>query len=139
MASRFRVNKIRACCLLLLPVSLSYGQQGPRVTGFFTDMHHIRETGDVIGTEVWIVYSRGAYWATVEIAEGGSDPPVVVPVNVSGSKVKFTVRVPLVDQNWKPLPDTIFEFAGTVSRGGLRLESGPFGAVMLKRRSSYWQ
>jgi hypothetical protein len=139
MASPFRAGKLCACCLLLLTVSGSNAQQGPRVTGFFTDMRYIQEAGDVIGTELWIVYARGAYWATVQIAEGEPDPPVVVPVRVSGPTVKFTLRMPLVDQNGKPAPDTVFEFAGTVSRDGLRLDSGPFGAVMLKRRNSYWQ
>ena len=73
MASPFCASKICACCLLLLTVSGSHAQQEPKVTGFFTDMHYLQDVGDVIGTEVWIVHARGAYWATVQIAEGEPD------------------------------------------------------------------
>ncbi len=92
----------------------------------------------MVGTEVWIVYARGAYWATVQMAEGSPGPPVVVPVDVSGSKVKFTVREPLIDQDGKPAPDAVIQFEGTVTRSGL---SGAVNsqAFNLKRRNSYWQ
>lgn len=132
---RFRVC---AGCALLLAISTSSAQQRPHVTGFFTDMEYIREAGDVVGTEVWIVYARGAYWATVQMAEGSPGPPVVVPVDVSGSKVKFTVREPLIDQDGKPAPDAVIQFEGTVTRSGL---SGAVNsqAFNLKRRNSYWQ
>jgi len=60
-------------------------QGQPRVTGFFSNMEYIKEAGDVVGLEVWIVYARGSYWATVQVAEGEPDPPEVVPVQVSGS------------------------------------------------------
>jgi len=101
-------------------------------------MHYIQEAGDVLGTEVWIVYGGDRYYATVQIAEGSPIPPVVVPVEVSGSRVKFTVREPFVDQDGKPAPDLAIAFDGTVTRAGL---SGTMGSerLDLKRRNSYWQ
>ena len=130
--------RICACLLLLLAVFGSRAQQQPRVTGFFSDMHYIREAGDVIGTEVWIAYARGSYYAAVQSAEGEPDPPVVVPVEVSGARVKFTVRQPLVYGDGRPAPDSVTNYNGTVTRAGLSgtVNSQPFN---LKRRNSYWQ
>jgi hypothetical protein len=128
---------ISAGILLLLATFGSKAQQQPRVTGFFSDMHYIPEAGDVIGTEVWIVYA-GRYYATVQIAEGSPAPPVVVPVEVSGSKVSFTVTQHLVDRYGKPAPDFVTNFEGTITKAGL---SGTANSrrFELKRRSSYWQ
>lgn len=124
--------------LVLLAMSGSNAQQPPRVTGFFTDMHYIQETGDVLGDEVWIVYARGKFWATVQIAEGSPEPPVVVPVEVSGSTVKFAITQKQVGPDGKPVPDLVIPFEGTVTQFGLSgtANSGPFN---LQRHASFWQ
>jgi hypothetical protein len=115
----------------------SCAQQPPRVTGFFSDMRYIEGPGDVLGTEVWIVYARGKFWATVQMAEGAPEPPVVVPVEVSGSTIKFSIRESLVNQSGNPF-DLVISFEGTVTRAGLsgKANSVPFN---LKRSASYWQ
>lgn len=103
-------------------------------------MHYIEGAGDVIGTEVWIVYARDSFWATVQMAEGEPNPPVVVPVTVSGSRVKFTIREPRIfGGTGKPAPDFVMDFDGTVSKAGLQLTSGPPDSTLLKRGNSYWQ
>jgi hypothetical protein len=92
-------------------------------------MHYIAEAGDVLGAEVWIVYSRDHYWATVQWAEGAPERPVVVPVQVSGRRVRFSVKFSR---------DFALNFDGVVSEAGL---TGHLGAdrVFLKRKASYWQ
>ncbi len=96
------------------------------------------EAGDVVGTEVWIVYARGGYYASVQIAEGEPEPPFLVPVEVTGaSGVKFAIRQPLVNQDGKPVPPAVIEFKGTVGKTGLMLSTPE--RTLLKRRSSYWQ
>ena len=126
---------------LLLAASGSTAQQRPsvpRVTGFFSDMRYIQETGDVIGTEVWIVYARRSYYAAVQIAEGAPERPYVVPVEVTGlSGVKFTIRLPIFNKDGTPAPDAVIEFKGTVSKSGLMLSLPEH--TLLKRRNSYWQ
>jgi hypothetical protein len=119
---------VGACVVVMLAIASSSGQQQPKVTGFFTDMHYIPEAGDVVGTEVWIVYARDKFYATVQDAEGEPDPPVVVPVEVSGSRIKFTIR----EQN------VILNYAGTVTRSGLALSLNG-NKRTLKRGNSYWQ
>ena len=82
-------------------------------------MHYIAEAGDVIGTEVRVVYARGQYRASVQMAEGEPDPPVVVPVEVSDTHVKFTVAEHLVNRDRQPIPDALFKFEGIVRPTGL--------------------
>jgi hypothetical protein len=126
-----------ASVLLLLMAFSSEGQRRPRITGLFTDMRYSAETGDLVGTEVWIVYGAGGYYATVQIAEGEPRAPQVVPVEVSGSNVRFTVREKWIDQDGKPAPDTTMVFDGTVtSRGFTGTANSRFN---LKRGNSYWQ
>jgi hypothetical protein len=101
------------------------------------------EAGDVVGTEIWIVYARGEYWATVQEAEGEPNPPVVVPLEVSGlSKVGFTITKHLVHGDGTPAPDSITRYEGTVSKRGILLSTPQLlGSAprLLERRTSYWQ
>ncbi len=124
--------------LILLLASGGTAQKKARVTGFYSDMHYIEEAGDVIGTEVWIVYARGSYWATVQVAEGAPEPPVVVPVRVSGQRVSFSVTEPVVGPDGRPAPGLVLKFDGTATEAALR---GIFAGerVSLKRGNSYWQ
>ena len=114
--------------VLLLLTSAGTAQKRPRVTGFFSDMHYIKEAGDVIGMEVWIVYARGGYWATVQLAQGEPAPPVIVPVQVSGQRVVFSFQ----------LGTDVLKFDGSVSTAAL---TGVLGTerMSLKRGNSYWQ
>src|SRR6266849_10924659 len=101
---------IPACILFFLATYGSRAQQQPRVIGFFSDMRYIADAGDVLGTEVWIVYGGQRYYATVQVAEGAPSAPVVVPVEVSGWKVRFTIKQPVVDQEVKRAPDVVTNF-----------------------------
>ena len=132
--------------LLLVTVAGSIAQlrpKAPRVTGFFTNMRYDRDTGDVLGTEIWIVYARDRYWATIQEAAGEPDPPVVVPLEVSGlSTVKFTTTQHAVFGDGKPAPDTTTNYKGTVDKSGLLLSTPDISGStsrLLKRRNSFWQ
>jgi hypothetical protein len=131
-------RKFGAFVLLLLAVSALMAQKQPRVTGFFSNMQYAKEAGDVVGMEVWIVYARGSYWATVQVAQGEPEPPVVVPVQVSGSRVTFSLREQGTKPDGTPAEDFVTEFVGTVSGTALILSSGTEREI-LKRGASYWQ
>jgi len=70
--------------------------EAPRVTGLFSDMRRIAEAGDVVGMEVFIVYStdgiRGRHWAFVQIAEGVPAQPFLVEVSVVGDQRHVPIR-----------------------------------------------
>ena len=91
-------------------------------------MTYVSEAGDVVGTEVWIVYGGDGYYATVQLAEGVPMRPKVVPVEVRGTNVKFALGA---DKD-------LLIFKGTVTRAGL---SGTVNSDLLnlKRKKSYWQ
>lgn len=124
-------KRCKRAAIVLSSILLSSAQTAHRshVTGFFTDMHYIEEAGDVLGTEVWIVYARDQYWATVQLAEGAPEPPIVVPVQVSGQRIKFSIR---------ESDKFVLNFDGTVTQAAL---TGLLGQdrVVLKRHASYWQ
>jgi hypothetical protein len=129
---------VEACVFVTLAIASSSGQQQPTVTGFFTDMHYIPGPEDVVGTEVWIVYARGKFYATVVDAEGEPDPPMVVPAEVSGSRIKFTTRKAIRFGDGRPAPDLVMKYTGTVTRAGLALSVNG-NKQTLKRTNSYWQ
>jgi hypothetical protein len=125
-----------ARCLVVLVLALfASAQTNPHVTGLFTNMMLVADSGDVVGMEVWIVYARGGYWATMQLADGFPQPPIVVHAEVSGPKIGFEVPDPGPNRNGSR---ATFRFTGEVNRAGL---TGTFGqqSVVLKRSKSYWQ
>lgn len=102
-----------------------------RVTGIFSDMHFVQEAGDVVGMEVFIMYTEKGYYAVVQFAEGTPLIPVIVPVNVDKSSVRFIVPLATGASG---------KFLGVVTEEGLlgKFENGG-DKFKLMRRKSYWQ
>jgi hypothetical protein len=103
----------------MLLATIGTAQKKAPVTGFFTNMKYIRETGDVVGMEVWIVHARDSYWATVQFAEGEPEPPVVVPVQVSGQHVGFALKQPSLRPDGGQVAGLVLKFEGTVTKSAL--------------------
>ena len=103
----------------------------PKLTGMFSDMRFNAEGGDVLGQEIFIVYSKHGYFAVLQSSEGEPGRPVVVPATLTGSSVTFRVPADV---------DLRGEFRGVISQDGLiGTFSGNGQSVNLKRKSSYWQ
>lgn len=102
-----------------------------KVTGMFSDMTYSQETGDVIGIEVFLVYSNRGYFAVYQTSEGEPSVPVVVSARVDGSSVSFQVP---------PEIDSRGSFNGAIGNNELTGRfSGNGQVVHLKRKPSYWQ
>jgi hypothetical protein len=121
------------CPLLISPAVASQRKTAKlQITGMYSSMRYVQEAGDVVGMEVFIVAGGDGYYATIQLAEGVPDPPVVVKLEVKGSGIEFT------------LPDNsganLGKFTGRVSATGIR---GKFQhavkAEFLNRKKSYWQ
>jgi hypothetical protein len=126
-----------AAFLLLLSLSAVTSAQGlkPKPTGVFSDMRHSKESGDVIGTEVFIVFggNKGLF-ATIQCAEGWPSKPVVVPVRVDGDKVEIAAH----NDSQSHCPKV--PFRGTVSAKGLEgTFEGTQHKQFLRRTKSIWQ
>lgn len=106
-----------------------------KITGVYSDLHYIEESGDLLGTEVFIVFGGSSgYYAYLQCAEGGPSKPVVVAATVHGNEVELA---PHNEPNTH-CPNS--KFKGKVSRQGLE---GKFEGTdypgLLKRKRSYWQ
>jgi hypothetical protein len=116
-------------------------RQKVRVPGIYSSLVYSEEGGDLLGTEIFIVPSdlaNLAYVVFVQCWEGGSTPPVTVPVKVSGDSISFTVPGPSCAEGTYKGRISKAGFDGTFMR---RLVDGTSKAepVHLKRKPSYWQ
>ncbi len=82
-----------ACVLASIFISSINASQRKRatlqITGIYSNMRYVERAGDVVGMEIFIVGGVDSYYATVQIAEGAPNPPVVVKVEVRGSSIEF--------------------------------------------------
>jgi hypothetical protein len=125
------MRSILSGVLLLLAAPVISAEQ-PKLTGIYSNMHFATE--DVIGVEVFIVFSRNQYQAVVQCSEGSPGVPEVVPVTVSNSSISFKITSA---QSGCP----VVNFTGRLTKSGL---SGSFEGTtnypgLLKRGRSYWQ
>ncbi len=130
-------NRLAILAPLLLPLALANASTVERVkiTGCFTDMHDVAETGDVVGMEVCVRYGssgEGAdHWVLFQIAEGRPAPPVLVRAAVKGDSVEFTLPVS---------QGRVGTFKGKVSASAcVGTFSGMQSPVRLPRGKSYWE
>jgi len=108
-----------------------------RVTGIYSDMAFNKESGDVSGIEVFVVFSREGFQVIFQDAEGSPSVPVVVTAVVKGSNISFD----LPERNGYS-----GKFVGRISNGKLvgSFLAGAVGKegkseITLKRGKSYWQ
>lgn len=74
---------------ILLVTSLAapaQDQVNTKTTGMYSNMEFNDEGGDLLGMEVYLVSGAGEYFAVVQCAGGVPAPPVITPVQVSGTK-----------------------------------------------------
>ena len=120
-------------CFALLGWKSATGQKQVKITGTYSDMYYNKEGGDVLGTEIKIVFGAGSYQGTLQIAEGEPSGLVVVQVKAEGNKIAFSIP----DDN--PYAG---QFEGIVSaeslQGEFRFKGGGSEKVKLRRGESYW-
>lgn len=132
------VKKLILYMLALLTVSAVFAAPtGSKVTGMYSDMYYNREAGDVVGVEIFVLFSRDGYYALFQDAPGSPSTPILVKAKIDGNKIEFT------------LPDRhgySGKFNGVISENGLKgkFEGGQISesgkpVFLLKRKHSYWQ
>lgn len=106
-----------------------------KVTGIFSDLHYVSKAGDVVGSEIFIVYGGSAgYYAIVQCAEGWPSKPIVVAATVRGNEVEFSAH----GDSDSHCPQG--RFKGRVTAQGLQgVFEGTEYPGFLKRKRSYWQ
>src|SRR5882672_9090015 len=100
-------------CLIIAPTALAQkpgAQRTASVAGVYDNFTVGKGSGDLEGMRVVLVSAGNEYHAIVQIAQGGAEDPKpdLVPVQVKGSTVNFTVG----DE----------KYTGTISAAGLWLK-----------------
>ena len=109
-------------------------KQTSKVTGVFSDLRHVAQGGDVVGTEIILVYGGGPYFVLVQCAEGRLGQPQLLPALVDYPRLTFTI--PSDTSTSCPTG----QFTGTISSRGLRGKiSGLEWPGFLPRGKSHWQ
>ena len=120
-------------CFTITAVKPTPGQKQVKITGTFSDMHFVKEAGDLLGTEIKIVYAGDSYQGALQFAEGAPSELVIVKIHKDGNKISFSIP----DDN--PYAGG---FQGSVSnealQGEFRFKSGGTEKVTLHRGKSYW-
>jgi hypothetical protein len=136
MRSLIRFTLCFVVCLLLVQVAPAQKKQQQRrwpaawgVPDIYSNLSLEQETGDIGGMQVVLHYSYGGTWATVIIASGVPDDPVLVPVKVDYPNIEFT------------LPDVApyegyGKFTGKIIRAGMLLWNGGQRMALLRRQRS---
>jgi hypothetical protein len=105
--------------------------QRPKITGMYSDMSYNSEGGDILGIEVFLVYSRDGYRVIYQSSEGEPASPIVIPAKVKGNSISFSLP---------SSTDPRGDFTGIVEPTEMvGTFSGNGETVHLPRRSSYWQ
>jgi hypothetical protein len=131
--SRLSLALALLICFTATAVKVTLAQKQVKITGTFSDMHFVKEPGDLLGTEIKIVFAGGSYQGVLQFAEGGPSELVIVKIQKDGNKISFSIS----DDN--PYAG---EFQGSVSsealQGEFRFKSGGTEKVTLHRGKSYW-
>ena len=120
--------------LLVISFSLAFSQKQEQITGIYTNLEYVKESGDVVGMEVIIVYStdgtKGQHYALFQEAQGQPSSPVLTQVTVNKDEIEFTI----------PDKQTNRTFKGKISKKELVGKfRGNDETIHLKRKRSYWQ
>ncbi|MGR9013822.1 MAG: hypothetical protein ACU83U_09275 [Gammaproteobacteria bacterium] len=131
------MRRISALLLLMLNLSVSWANEKAfPVTGIFSDLSCTGEEGDILGLEVIILAGHNAeqykHFALVQFAEGVSGIPQLVPIQLDGNKIQFTVNY---------LGQFDVKFSGTVTTTELvgKFSQPLANDIQLPRQNSFWQ
>jgi hypothetical protein len=109
-----------------------------RLTGIYSDLEYHDESGDLAGTEIFLINTKKGYYIYFQSSDGSGGVPVVVPAKLNENKLTFEI------------PEDVADFSG-VFQGQItdRVLSGRFtngvlskdgtNLFNLPKKNSYWQ
>ena len=126
-----RTNLLRLIVVGTATLIQAPAQQLP--TGIYSDMTvSTSRTGDIGGTEIFVLRGGGKDFVMIQTAEGTPSYPIVVPAVITGATLTFDLKG--TAQEWLGV------FKGRFERGRLIGSfSGSRYSVELPRRKSFWQ
>jgi len=131
-------RKIIVNLLIIIPLLILNGSMGAAVklaiTGIYSDMCYNTESGDIVGMEIYVIYSKAGYYVIYQSSEGEPSIPVIVKTTIKDSAIEFHIPegVPFSG-----------DFQGQITSYGIEGRivgySGYASKLRLKRQLSYWQ
>ena len=107
--------------------------QKPRITGTFSNLQYVQESGDLLGYELRILFTSRGYFAVVQVANGGAGSVALEAANIAGQNVSIQLH----DQ-----PSGIVSLDGTIGakwfEGIAKFDTGTKERIKLARKKSYW-
>lgn len=101
-----------------------------KITGIYSNMHYNEEGGDVLGIEIFLIYTAKGYFVVFQSSEGEPTIPVITNAKISDSHIEFIL----------PQESSYAgKFTGRLIANNIsgRFEGGD--VITLKRKKSYWQ
>ncbi|MBV6820804.1 hypothetical protein KWG64_22945 [Rahnella sp. PD12R] len=115
----------------ILKDSMALSKKPFKLTGVFSSLHFNNESGDLLGEELIILYSKDGYNVIFQTSEGEPTVPVITKAEIEKDIITFTLPPPL---------DIHGEFSGEISKEKI---IGKFErneqVLILMRKNSYWQ
>lgn len=83
-------NALKIVTLISSLGLISLGHAGtPKITGMYSNLHMDTEVAS--GVELYVVHSHGAYYGTLQCAEGEPGIPETIKLSVTGASISFFV------------------------------------------------
>lgn len=124
---------------LLIPLFgyVTFASDSVPITGMYSNMVLNKESGDVLGSEMFIVYSNKGYFVTFQSSEGEPTIPVVTDLKVNGTHIEFSLPEGHAYNGTFKGDITYQDLTGSFERG--QLDYTGEKVFRLKRKDSYWQ
>jgi hypothetical protein len=129
MSAIFMFVQITLVVLSSFGVVDKQDQTTEKITGIYSDMRYNEEGGDVLGCEIFIVYSKDGFYVIFQSSEGEPEVPVIARAKVKASEIQFSLRQHGQDETFK----------GAIKDGYLIGSFTGGDELRLKRKKSYWQ
>jgi hypothetical protein len=112
-------------------LNVSYADENSvKITGIYSNLAYISESGDVLGQEVIVGFSKDGYYVIFQESEGVPSVPIVTSAMVTGASITFKLSATNPDD----------EFRGVISERELVGSFRNHGKTYhLRRKDSYWQ
>ncbi len=118
----------------LAPPGFIHAENNVKKTGTFSNLTYHKESGDLLGVEIRIVYAKQGYQGTFQASEGEPDNlELINSIIFDGNSIRFAISSSSLYGG---------KFVGSITdanlSGTLTLNNGHKVLINLKRRGSYW-
>jgi hypothetical protein len=123
---------------VLAPSIMFWQRPHDRLTGIYSDLQYHDKSGDIAGTEIFLINTKKGYYIYFQSSDGSGGMPVVVPAKLNNNKLTFEIPENGTDFSGffqGEITDKVLSGRfknGVLSKDGTDL-------FTLPKKNSYWQ